>query len=122
MSKLIASLDADRAVDDDCAACGSCPANDDRRRFLADAARVAIGALVMLGARQSKAAQLPVGFVRALEGSRADVKRYAVPAADGVSIDKDAEVILVRWQNAVYAFALSCPHQNTALRWVDADQ
>ncbi len=24
-------------------------------------------------------------------------------------------MILVRWQDAVYAFALSCPHQNTAL-------
>jgi Rieske Fe-S protein len=32
-------------------------------------------------------------------------------------IDKANQVILVRWQNAVYAFALSCPHQNQALRW-----
>jgi Rieske Fe-S protein len=44
-----------------------------------------------------------------------------VPAADGVQIDRDNEVILVRWQSAVYAFNLSCPHQNTALRWDGAD-
>lgn len=41
--------------------------------------------------------------------------------ADGVSIDKANEVILVRHGGSVYAFALSCPHQNTALRW-NADE
>jgi Rieske Fe-S protein len=38
-----------------------------------------------------------------------------------VQIDRDNQVILVRWQNTVYAFNLSCPHQNTALRWDEAD-
>ena len=28
----------------------------------------------------------------------------------------------MRWQGMAYAFALSCPHQNTALRWLEADQ
>jgi Rieske Fe-S protein len=51
----------------------------------------------------------------------ADGPRYPVPATDGVQIDRDNEVILVRWQSAVYAFNLSCPHQNTALRWDGAD-
>ena len=46
---------------------------------------------------------------------------YAVPAADGALVDKSNEVIVVRWQDAVYAFALSCPHQNQALRWVEKD-
>ena len=45
---------------------------------------------------------------------------YVIPAKDEVQIDKDNDVILVRWQNNVYAFNLSCPHQNTALRWNDA--
>jgi Rieske Fe-S protein len=31
--------------------------------------------------------------------------------------NKDREVILVRYQQAVYAFSLSCPHQKTPLRW-----
>jgi Rieske Fe-S protein len=30
-------------------------------------------------------------------------------------------VIVARAAGRVYAFALSCPHQNTALRWNDAD-
>jgi Rieske Fe-S protein len=42
--------------------------------------------------------------------------RYALPAADGVSIDSSNEVILCRSNGEVYAFALSCPHQNTALK------
>jgi len=49
----------------------------------------------------------------------ATVTAFPVPAEDGVQFDKDQEVILVRNQGHVYAFALSCPHQNTALRWVD---
>jgi len=46
---------------------------------------------------------------------------YPVPAADGVTIDKDQQVILVRWQQKVFAFPLSCPHENTALRWKQGD-
>ena len=49
----------------------------------------------------------------------AAVKAFAMPSEDGVQFAKDDELILVRYQGRVYAFALSCPHQNTALRWVD---
>lgn len=42
--------------------------------------------------------------------------RYPVPSGDSVSIDKQNEVILCRKGAEVFAFALSCPHQNTALR------
>jgi Rieske Fe-S protein len=42
--------------------------------------------------------------------------RYPLPAADGVAIDSANEVILCRAGSEVYAFALSCPHQNTALK------
>ena len=44
-----------------------------------------------------------------------------MPAADGVTIDRDAQVILVRFQQKVYAFNLACPHENTALRWRERD-
>ncbi len=47
------------------------------------------------------------------------MKAFAIPAEDGVQFAKDDELILVRHMGCVYAFALSCPHQNTALRWVD---
>ena len=44
-------------------------------------------------------------------------KSYPIPAADGVQIDKDQDVILSRTGGKVFAFSLACPHQNTALRW-----
>ena len=56
---------------------------------------------------------VPVRARRMLSGN----PTYPVPGADGVQIDHEQEVILVRWQGAIYAFNLSCPHQRTALRW-----
>ena len=44
-------------------------------------------------------------------------RSYPIPAVDGATIDRDAQVILVREQQNVYAFNLSCPHQNAAVRW-----
>src|SRR5436190_2154731 len=32
-----------------------------------------------------------------------------------------ARVVLVRHQMRAYAFALACPHQNTALKWLPKD-
>lgn len=46
---------------------------------------------------------------------------YPMPSADGVTIDRDNEVILVRHAGVVMAFALSCPHQRTMLKWIDTD-
>jgi Rieske Fe-S protein len=45
-------------------------------------------------------------------------KTYPMPAADGVSVDRATQVILVRANGHVFAFALSCPHQNAAVKWV----
>ena len=42
--------------------------------------------------------------------------RYPIPAADSITIDTANDVILCRSKAEVFAFALSCPHQNTALR------
>lgn len=42
---------------------------------------------------------------------------YPTPAADGASIDKKEQIIIVRYQGKVFAFPLACPHENTALRW-----
>jgi cytochrome b6-f complex iron-sulfur subunit len=44
-------------------------------------------------------------------------KSYAIPATDGVQIDRDQDVIISRTQGKVFAFNLGCPHQNTAIRW-----
>jgi nitrite reductase/ring-hydroxylating ferredoxin subunit len=48
-------------------------------------------------------------------------RSYPIPSADGVSIDRVEQVILVRSQNQVFAFNLSCPHQNAAVKWVEND-
>jgi Rieske Fe-S protein len=60
-------------------------------------------------------AAVAFGWLDALEA--ADQARYPIPSADGVTIDKGNEVILVRTLGSVIAFNLSCPHENTALRW-----
>jgi len=105
------------ATTDDCAACGVAP---DRRAFLRTSAVAVAAALLGLGAREADALA-PLAFTRA-RAARGQTRAYAIPAKDGAEIDKDNEVIVVRWQNAVYAFALSCPHQNTALRWNEKDK
>jgi nitrite reductase/ring-hydroxylating ferredoxin subunit len=91
-----------------------------RRRFLRDSFLAVAGAMVAVGMSSTAALALPLELTEARRAS-GSVRSYGVPATDGAQIDKDNEVILVRWQNAVYAFALSCPHQNTALKWDDRD-
>jgi nitrite reductase/ring-hydroxylating ferredoxin subunit len=64
-------------------------------------------------------AALPVLFVEGVEA--ANEQKYPFPAADGVTIDRKQQVIIVRTQGHVYAFNLSCPHENTALKWLPKD-
>ena len=98
--------------------CQGCPLTG-RRDFLRDALAAVAGVAAAL-AIPSMAQALPLGFTSPT-GRAGAARAYPIPAADGVEIDRDEEVILVRWKNAVYAFALSCPHQNTALRWQAAE-
>jgi nitrite reductase/ring-hydroxylating ferredoxin subunit len=101
--------------------CEGCPlgAAVERRAFLREALTrtlLAVGAVSVLAER---AMALPVSFVSGI-GGRAD-KAYPLPAADGVSIDRDESVIIARFDNRAYAFSLACPHQSTAIRWESAD-
>ena len=91
-----------------------------RRDFLRDVAVLVAGSLAALGVGPGRAAALPVRFGRALD-SRDDERTYPIPDSDGVTIDRDNEVILVRYEQRAYGFALACPHQNTALRWHPED-
>lgn len=94
-----------------------------RRAALHAAARAVLGALLAGGLAPAVAQALVTAprFVSGRRLARGNVKRYPVPAADGVQFDKEAEVILVRHAGHVYAFNLSCPHQNTALKWDEAN-
>jgi Rieske Fe-S protein len=69
-----------------------------------------------LGLDPTDAEALPIATV---EGAPAGSEhRYPVPAGDGVSIDRTAQVIVVRYQAHMYAFNLACPHQTQALKWL----
>ena len=98
--------------------CDECPLDPSRRAFLQLANVAAIGALMMVGIPAELAAAIRPELLTSARRVGADPS-YPIPAKDGVQIDKKDQVILVRWKNDVYAFNLSCPHQNTALRWND---
>jgi len=96
--------------------CSDCPAPD-RRRFLRDVTVAVAGIMATLAASPREAAALPLSLISAT-GSEGGELAYPVPAADGATIDKTNEVILVRWKGQAFAFALSCPHQKTAVKWL----
>ena len=96
--------------------CAGCAQLDDRRAFLKHAAWLVAGAVAgVTGAAQSAAA-LPIGIGEPIAAS-GDELTYPIPAADGATIDRDNAVIVVRYQGQVFAFNLSCPHENAAVRW-----
>ena len=120
--------DTTSRVPADCGGCSlhdalSTPAAMQRRDFLR-AAGLAMASLGLLGIGARDAEAMPsiaINEVRGRDGATAALKQYAVPAADGVAIDHDNSVMIARAGGKVYAFALSCPHQNTALKWNDRD-
>lgn len=72
-----------------------------------------------LGLNATDAMALPTTFA---EGAAAGSEhRYPLPAVDGVTIDRKEQVIIVRYQSHIYGFNLSCPHENTALKWLPKD-
>jgi len=100
--------------------CGDC-SRTSRRGFLGQVSGVAIVAALASELGIADAAALSLGEVTGGTQPNSDARTYPVPAADGATIDRDAQVILVRQQNRVFAFALACPHENTALRWRQQD-
>ncbi len=114
------------SADQDCGGCPllaePTPAAMERRQFFRMSGLV-LASLSLLGVAAPDASAMTVArmsSMRSRAGDGKSEKRYPIPAADGVSIDKDNDVIIARAAGKVYAFALSCPHQNTALRWDDS--
>jgi nitrite reductase/ring-hydroxylating ferredoxin subunit len=101
-----------RRPDEECDACGSCLLP--RREFMRLGLTAAAVALM-----PSAVSAAPLGHAGA-SGPSGPLK-YPVPTADGVSVDRASEVILVRYQGTIAAFALSCPHQRSMLKWRDKD-
>ena len=102
------------------ARCGICGAAPSRRDFLREAASL-VACASALGAAPSNPLQFSVKLTAALRLLGGEAV-YPIPQQDGATIDRDHEVILVRYQDRVYAFGLSCPHQRTALRWQDEER
>ncbi|MBI3791783.1 MAG: Rieske 2Fe-2S domain-containing protein [Gemmatimonadetes bacterium] len=100
--------------------CTTCPVDAGRREFVRSATLAVAAALAGLGASPRMAEALEV---REVHGTRAlGAIKYPIPAADSVQIDKGNEVILIRWEGKILACSLSCPHQNTSLRWSEPDK
>jgi nitrite reductase/ring-hydroxylating ferredoxin subunit len=91
-----------------------------RREFLGQISAAALAALVGVELSASDASALPLTTISGTQ-SNANERTYPIPAADGASIDREGEVILVRFHQQALAFNLACPHENTALRWRQED-
>jgi len=91
---------------------------DCRRSFLKCAG--AMFSLAALGIPDLEGAALPVAYGASASDTGSE-RRYPIPTADGVMIDRKNQVITVRYQQHLYAFNLACPHENTALRWKQAN-
>ena len=102
---------------DTSAGCGHTDAPHSRRQFLQGLGCLA-GALAVCGI-PAEALAAPPEFMTGVQDG-AD-RSYPLPLADGVTVDRTAQVILVRAGGHVYAFALSCPHQNATVKWVASD-
>ena len=94
--------------------CGECRIAVGRRAFLRDTALAALGAVGAVAVSPAFA-----HAVRAVRpASTAGPERvYQIPASDGVSIDEESDVILVRWQRRAYAFSSRCTHRGARLEW-----
>jgi len=74
------------------------------------------GALVGVTSQSGVVEALPLTWASAAVASGAELT-FPIPAADGATVDRDNGVIIVRYQGKVFAFDLSCPHENAAVRW-----
>jgi Rieske Fe-S protein len=97
-------------------ACANRPS--DRREFLQSAGCFGM-AIALLGLSSRDARALPVFLT---EGAPSGgEQRYPIPATDSVNVDHTAQLIVTRFAGHVYVFALSCPHENNAVKWLPRD-
>jgi nitrite reductase/ring-hydroxylating ferredoxin subunit len=97
-------------VKDGCGDCGG------RRAAVGRISAAALAALAGVTLPPGSAGAYPVVEATGTAAG-GEERRFPLPASDGVTIDREAQVILVRYQDRIYAFNLACPHENTALRW-----
>lgn len=97
-----------------------CPRLVDRRAFLRDASIAVGAALIASGLVPSQAFADGITSIVALPAG-AQERAYPLPTADGVSVDADNRVALVRVNHQLFAFSLECPHRGRVLEWIDSE-
>jgi len=97
---------------------GGCIFDVDRRTFLRAAALGVLGALAGQAVLPTLASA--VGTTTPTSAGTLEL-RYALPPVDSVAVDEGNEVILVRWQERIYAFSAKCPHRGARLEWRSAE-
>lgn len=102
--------------DEETHGCARCASRGGRRGFLRQAAFLVAGAVAGAAGVASDAYALSVTAGRPIEASGNELT-YPVPEADGATVDRDNGVIVVRFRGKAFAFNLSCPHENAAVRW-----
>ncbi len=111
-------IDADEpSFDTSCGACGDCAS---RRTFIGRLSTAIVALMVGADASSLESSPLPLAQASGTQ-TGSNEKSYPIPGADGVTIDRDAEIILVRFQGRLFAFNLACPHEHAALRWKAQD-
>ncbi len=106
-------------VDGEKSGCDCFRQESSRRDFLCRTSSLAFAALVAAGIQPKNFHLFPVNVVSAdAQGAECS---YPVPSSDGVTIDSNNQVILVRNASHIFAFSLACPHENAALRWRQQD-
>jgi len=101
--------------------CRACGVAGSRRQFLKEAALAATGVFIALGLGRREAVAMPLARAFGTRTPLGTSVTYPLPAGDGATIDTENEIIIARYQGAIYAFDLSCPHQRTMLRWLAED-
>jgi nitrite reductase/ring-hydroxylating ferredoxin subunit len=99
------------------AACADAPTT--RRDFLQAAGCFGI-ALAAFGLGSTTATALPVALTAGVQSG--GERRYPIPTADSVNVDRSAQLIVTRFKDHVYVFALSCPHENNVVKWLPKDR
>lgn len=91
-----------------------CDDGNGRRAFLREGL-MALAALTTLGATAERLEALTKVYATGVADG--ELVRYPVPTADGATIDKANKVIVARYQGAIHAFALECPHRGESVEW-----
>jgi nitrite reductase/ring-hydroxylating ferredoxin subunit len=85
-----------------------------RRGFLTHACTDVVAALGIVGESADGQAR-PIPLTGSVRGNE---RVYPTPAVDGVGMDAQASVILVRASGLVFAVSPACPHEQAAVRWI----